>query len=114
MIDTSGSVLANMRRPFLGVSKTRMDIHAVHNDNLFLLVYTLEIEINLLDFNPDYPKAPKTLGERIRKARMNKGLLIRELASYIGVAEDTVINWEIRGMKPRKGAMERIKSFLEV
>jgi hypothetical protein len=37
------------------------------------LVYTFEIEVNLLDFNPKYPKNPQTLGERIRKVRMDKG-----------------------------------------
>ena len=114
MIDISESVLVSMRRPFLGVSKNHRGIHAVHNDNLSGLVYTLEISLNLNELDPDYPKNPKTLGERIRKARMDKGLLIRELASHLGVSEDTVINWEIRDMRPKKGAMERVKRFLEI
>jgi ribosome-binding protein aMBF1 (putative translation factor) len=37
----------------------------------------------MLDFNPDYPSNPKTQGQRIRKARMNKGLQIKELASIL-------------------------------
>ena len=74
----------------------------------------MTIEINLLEFNPKYPKNPETLGEKIRKARMDKGLEIKELADIIGVTEDTVINWEIRGMLPRKRYLEAIKSFLEV
>jgi len=78
------------------------------------LVYTLEIEVNLLDFNPKYPKNPQNLGEKIRKARMDKGLLIRELASQIGVTEDTVINWEIRNIKPEGRNLERVKEFIEV
>ncbi len=77
------------------------------------LVYTLEIEINLLDFNPKYPKNPQTLGEKIRKARMDKGLLQRELAEQIGVTEDTVINWEIRDIKPVGRNLEAVKRFLE-
>ena len=64
------------------------------------------------DFNPKYPKNPKTLGERIRKARMDKGLLIRELASQIGVTEDTVINWEIRGIKSRDKVYKRLRKIL--
>jgi len=36
------------------------------------LIYTLDVEVNLLDFNPKYPKNPQTLKERIRKARMDK------------------------------------------
>ena len=68
---------------------------------------------NLLDFNPKYPKYPKTLGEKIRKARMDKGLLIKELAKQIRVTEDTVINWEIRGKMPEGNRMGRIKEPLE-
>jgi len=76
------------------------------------LVLTVEYEINRLEFNPKYPKNPKTLGERIRKARMDKGLMIKELASKLGVTEDTVINWEIRGMKPRGRNLDKIQEFL--
>ena len=57
-------------------------------------LYTFEVEIDLLLHNPAYPKEPKTLGERIRKARMDKGLLIRELAALIGVSADTGGNCE--------------------
>ena len=71
------------------------------------------MNLNLNDFDPDYPQEPKTLGERIRKARMDKGLMIKELAEKIGVTEDTVINWEIRDMKPHGKSMERVREFLE-
>lgn len=43
---------------------------------------------------------------------MDKGLLIRELTAQIGVSEDTVINWEGRGIKPEGGNFEKIKAFL--
>ena len=65
------------------------------------------------DFDPDYPKEPKTLGERIRKARMDKGLMIKGLAEQLGVTDDTVINWEIRGMKPQGKSMGRVMGFIE-
>ncbi len=44
---------------------------------------------------------------------MDKGLMIKELAAQIGVTEDTVINWEIRSIKPVGRNLERIKTFLE-
>ena len=91
----------------------RTGIHDEQNDNILPLVYTLEIEINLLDFNPKYPKNPQNLGQKIRKARMDKGLMIKELASQIGVTEDTVINWEIRDIQPKEESMARIKEFIE-
>ena len=66
------------------------------------------------DFNPKYPKNPQNLGEKIRKARMDKGLLIREVVEQIGVTEDTVINWEIRDIKPVGRNLDAVKRFLEV
>ena len=54
------------------------------------------------------------LGERIRKARMDKGLLIRELAALVGVTSDTVINWELRGVKPMGRSLSRLQGALEV
>jgi DNA-binding transcriptional regulator YiaG len=44
---------------------------------------------------------------------MDKGLLIRELAAKIGVTEDSVINWEIRNIKPIGKNLERLREFIE-
>jgi transcriptional regulator with XRE-family HTH domain len=43
-----------------------------------------------LDYDPTYPKNPKTLGEYIRKFRKDKGLTMEEFAREVSVAEDTV------------------------
>jgi DNA-binding transcriptional regulator YiaG len=44
---------------------------------------------------------------------MNKGLLIKEPAEQLGVSEDTVINWEVRGRRPRsKKHMKILKKFI--
>jgi len=91
-----------------------MGNHAKHYANFQQpFLYTLEIKLNLLESNPAYPKNPKTLGEKIRKARMDEGLLVRELAELIEVTEDTVINWELRGRRPRDEGLKKIKAFLE-
>lgn len=92
----------------------RRGIHEIQNTNFCPLVYTFDIEVNLLDFNPKYPKNPRTLGQRIRKARMEKGFMIKELASQLGVTEDTVINWEIRGISPEGRNIEKIAAFLRI
>ena len=94
------------------MSGIRTGIPAAQNTNFCPLVYTFEIEVNLLDFNPRYPKNPQNLGERIRKARMDKGLKIKELAEQIGVTEDTVINWEKRGIGPVGRNMVGVREFL--
>ena len=110
--DTFVSLEACSGTLFLDQSENRTGNRAIQNTNFS--VYTLTIEINLLDFNPKYPKNPKTLGEKIRKARMDKGLEIKELAGIVGVTEDSVINWEIRGIMPRKRYLGALKRFLEV
>jgi len=76
-------------------------------------VYTLELSINLNDFKPSYPKNPQTLGERIRKARMDKGLYAKQLASKLGVTDDTVINWEKGRNMPQGKNIEKVKEFLK-
>ena len=43
---------------------------------------------------------------------MDKGLLIRQLADQLGVTEDTVINWEVRGIRPCGKPLGRIKDIV--
>ena len=44
---------------------------------------------------------------------MDAGFQIREFAEIIGVTPDTVINWELRGMKPlRKDVRKRVRGFM--
>ena len=78
------------------------------------LVYTFEIEIDLVKLDPKYPKDPKTLGERIRKARMDQHLMVKELAERIGVVPETVINWEKRNLKPTRRHREQLRAVLGV
>ena len=89
----------------------RTGIHDEQNDNI-PLVYALELSLNLNDFNPKYPKNPQSLGERIRKARMDKGMTVKEAAALFGVTDTAVINWEIRGKMPEESRMEIVKEFI--
>jgi len=75
-------------------------------------VYTLEIEINLLDFNPKYPKNPKNFGEMIRKKRMDMRFTMRDIAEKLGVSETTVYNWEIKNRKPYRRTEEKLRAVL--
>ncbi|MBU1734284.1 MAG: helix-turn-helix domain-containing protein [Verrucomicrobia bacterium] len=63
-------------------------------------------------FCKDYPENPTTFGEHLRKARIDAGLLIKDLAAKIGVTEDSVINWEIRGRMPRGDNSTKIAKIL--
>ena len=44
---------------------------------------------------------------------MDKGLLISELAAQLGVSDDTVINWEVRRIKPVGRNLDAVNMFLE-
>lgn len=81
-----------------------MHNHTIQNDNLVTpyLVYTFEFEVNLLEFNPAYPKDPKTLGERIRKARMDRGLTIKALAALLSVNLNRITKWELKNIQPEQ------------
>lgn len=60
-------------------------------------------------FHKNYPENPKTFGEHLRKARIDAGLLIKDLAKQIGVNENSITNWETRGRIPRGKNMEALK-----
>jgi len=57
---------------------------------------------------------PKTLGERIRKHRMDLALFQRDVAKFVGVKTDTVTSWEKGRAKPNRNSLRRIKRFLKI
>jgi len=69
----------------------------IHTGNNFL-VYEINIESSLtalrISANPLYPSNAKTFGERLRKWRMDNGILAKELGKMLGVNLETVFNWE--------------------
>ncbi len=63
-------------------------------------------------FIKDYPISPRNFGEKLRKARIDAGLQIKELAQILGVSEDTVINWEVRGVAPTSRNLEKVRALV--
>ena len=61
---------------------------------------------------PTYPIKPKTFGQKLRNKRMDLALEIEELAEFLGVDQDTVINWELRNVKPNRQNFDKVKEFL--
>ena len=66
------------------------------------LVITLRLSL--------YPD--RTLEERIKKWRFERGLFQRDLAKKIGVSEMTIVNWEKGRTKPIKQNLERLEKIL--
>jgi transcriptional regulator with XRE-family HTH domain len=59
-----------------------------------------------------YPKTLLTIGDHIRKRRLDLGLFQRQVAAQIGVDEASVWNWEKGGVMPEVHFMSRIITFL--
>jgi DNA-binding transcriptional regulator YiaG len=54
----------------------------------------------------------RTLGEYIKKWRLERELFQVDLAKMIGVDEMTIVNWEKGRTKPIKGNLERIRAIM--
>jgi transcriptional regulator with XRE-family HTH domain len=59
-----------------------------------------------------YPTELKTIGDRLRKRRLDLGLLQREVAQEIGVTKCTIQYWETNRVAPALRFRPRIVSFL--
>ncbi len=62
--------------------------------------------------NPWYPEQLETVGDHIRKKRLDDGLLQRELAEILGVEKTTVSSWERNRVAPSTGYGPSIVGFL--
>ena len=45
---------------------------------------------------------------------MDRRLMIKELAALVGVSEDTVINWEKRGIQPTRKSLATVQAVLGI
>ncbi|MGR3221007.1 MAG: helix-turn-helix domain-containing protein [Candidatus Anammoxibacter sp.] len=62
---------------------------------------------------PDgYPANPKTIGEHMRKKRMDNRLMQSEVANIIGVSEESIWSWENGRTKPSKKNLKIINNFV--
>jgi len=59
-----------------------------------------------------YPNNLNTLGDHIRKRRLELGLLQREVAERIGAAETTICNWERQRTAPTLSSIPKVLQFL--
>ena len=62
--------------------------------------------------DPAYPRELRTIGDHIRKRRLDLGLLQREAAEDIGVTQWTLRNWELGWSTPAIRCLPEIIRFL--
>jgi len=59
-----------------------------------------------------YPRELLTLGDHLKKRRLDLGLMQKEVARRLGVSKDTVRNWERSRTEPAPLFVSRIVEFL--
>jgi DNA-binding XRE family transcriptional regulator len=75
--------------------------------------FSLSITIPRLQIQQNgYPKSPKSIGEHIRKRRMDLRLMQKNVADMIGVSECTIYIWEKGKSQPETKYMPEIIDFL--
>src|SRR5574337_623716 len=61
---------------------------------------------------PGYPVYPRSLGEHLRKRRLDLGLFQNQVAKQLGVDEMTVVYWEKARTKPSIRQLPKLFTFL--
>lgn len=59
-----------------------------------------------------YPEKPDPVGEHLRKMRMDRRLLQRDMAERLGVCKETIRNWELGYRKLALRCWPRVIDFL--
>lgn len=59
-----------------------------------------------------YPEDPVSIGNHIRKKRMDLKLIQKDVAKILGVTEDSITNWENNSSEPQVNYFPQIIDFL--
>ncbi len=62
--------------------------------------------------NTSYPTSLNTLGDHLRKVRLDRGMSQPQVAKLIKVTTDTVTGWELNRFEPQARLAKRIIKFL--
>ena len=63
---------------------------------------------------PDgYPVRPKTIGEKLKKKRLDMGLYQKDVAKILGVDVNTITNWEKGRCVPSRECLGKVEGFLD-
>lgn len=83
------------------------------NEPPWLRCYVVNIRLRTIrPVNPAYPVELKTLGDHLRKTRLDQELSQSNVASILQVNTDTVATWEMNRHKPTAKFTKSIISFL--
>ncbi|HET6464986.1 MAG TPA: helix-turn-helix transcriptional regulator, partial [Nitrospiria bacterium] len=61
--------------------------------------------------SPSFPKTLKTLGDHLRRKRIELGLMQKQVADQLGVDTNTITNWERNRTTPELAFMPGLILF---
>lgn len=110
-------------RGIFGLPSARSDTHALYHHSIYMNMATLPIfgvHIQVVRRCPyvrgrrpqAYPSVPSTIGEHLRKRRLDLNLRQIDTAKIIGCDEMAVVNWERGYRAPSVNHMAGIVKFL--
>jgi DNA-binding XRE family transcriptional regulator len=95
----------------LGLLRKSNEPMPVHG--IFLTKPKIKYTVKRSRFLPDgYPLRPRTIGEKIKKKRLDMGLFQKDVAKIIGVDVNTITLWEKGRCKPSKAFLGKLEEFL--
>ena len=59
----------------------------------------------------DYPDPPESMGQLLRRIRLDLRLQIKQVAQETGINEWTIINWEKGRCAPRRRLPDKVRRF---
>ena len=75
---------------------------------------TITIKHNLLELKGFFSKNPKTLGQYIRKIRLDKGISTRKLADRVRCTPEIILEWEKDRCIPGIKLLQKLNNELDI
>ncbi len=91
-------------------STTQMGNQSKHNGTTVLPIWEFELKAKYLP--KDYPHHPVTLGDFLKKKRMDELLTCGEVNEQLGIFDSTRYDWENNITKPTHKNREKLRIYL--
>ena len=78
------------------------------------ITFTFSVETDILEVTGFFQVNPKTIGQYIRKARLDKGISTSELADRVGCTPEIIWEWEKDEHIPGIKLIQKLNEILEI
>ena len=81
--------------------------------SLLSTTYVVHKPLHRSVIHHDYPENPRSLGQKLKRTRIDLRLQIKQVAQATGVNECTIINWEYDRCMPRDRLLDTVREFYQ-